>query len=413
MTKTTITRLVQTWAAICLMFPSVIETRADLLVNGPYGDGMVIQRDVPVPVWGTAAPGEEVTVAFNGQTVSGKASADGAWKVILAKMSAGGPWDMEIKGQSSVTLKRVYVGDVWLCAGGQLADLAAGNVKGTAQLIAQPVPLLRIGVLARASVGAPVSRFAGRNVWMEASMSGGVAGYSGLGLYFGMELQKQLGEPRMPVGIMVGTSANTLVESWTPRAALEADAELKPIAEAYDKAVADYRKSAENYIPLFQQWVRDMDQAENAGASYPQGPPLPPEPRSDNRKPCGFYNGTIAPLIPFPVKGVVWSHGELNIQKPEQHKRLLQALIGGWRAAWGGAQIPFLMIEVSPAVPDPAAGADAQWVALRESQKAALSLPGTAIIPTADIGNKAESIPEIAKRCAQAAMKTAGASVSK
>src|SRR4051812_7416129 len=91
--------------------------RADVRPAAVFGDHMVLQRDMPVPVWGTAAPGEEVTVNFLKQTGKTKADAKGGWKVTLDRLTAGGPHEMTIAGKNQVVFKDVLVGEVWLCSG--------------------------------------------------------------------------------------------------------------------------------------------------------------------------------------------------------------------------------------------------------------------------------------------------------
>jgi len=154
--------------------------------------------------------------------------------------------------------------------------------------------------------------------------------------------------------------------------------------------------------------VQAVDEAERLGAAYPPQPPLPAEPRSDPRKPCGYYDGTLAPLLPVPIKGVVWCHGDHNVQRAAQHRRLFAALIHGWREAWNNPQLPVVFTQSAgpggEAVKEPAADS---WADLRASQEAAKALPTTAMVPTLDIGMSAKTVPEIARRLARAALTAA------
>jgi sialate O-acetylesterase len=90
---------------------------ADVTPAGLFGDHMVLQREMPVPVWGTAAPGEAVTVSIAGQSAAAVADAQGKWMVKLKPLKAGGPFEMTVKGNNTITLTDVLVGEVWLCGG--------------------------------------------------------------------------------------------------------------------------------------------------------------------------------------------------------------------------------------------------------------------------------------------------------
>src|SRR5512138_1035458 len=102
---------------VAVAFNCLTPVNAEVRLPWILSDNMVIQRDLPVNVWGWANPGEKVTVTFNNQNLSVKAGKTGEWKVQLKALPAGGPFEMTIKGKNSIVLKNILVGDVWVCGG--------------------------------------------------------------------------------------------------------------------------------------------------------------------------------------------------------------------------------------------------------------------------------------------------------
>lgn len=384
---------------------------AEVALAPVFGNGMVIQRGRPIPIWGRAETGAQVLAEMNGQRAEATADAAGDWRLELPPATAGGPFFITVTaGPDSVTVQDVLVGDVWLVAGDGLVDLYANSVPGGGDLLRQPRPRFRLLQWTRSSVTVPVRWTERPQHWRPASMEHGAAAFSGLAFFFGLELQQMLDEEDVPVGLIQASAANSLVESWIGRAALEADPELQPLIQAYDAAVAAFREAARGYTALFPDWVKGVDRAEREGTAYPPRPPLPDEPRSDPRKPCGYFNGMIAPLAPFPIRGVVWNHGRLNVPRAHQHRRLLPTLIQSWRQAWDDQDLPFLFLQL-PSAPGQAADElqlrPSAWAELRESQQLAAGLPSTAMVVTLDLGTEANVVPELGRRLARAALAVA------
>lgn len=118
---------------------------ADVKLPAVFGDSMVLQRNTTLPVWGTADPGEEVTVSFNGQTVKATAGNDGKWQLALAPMPEGGPFDMTVKGKNELKRSNVLIGDVWLCGGQSNMEWMLRNAQNGARFVAQSTnPNIRI-----------------------------------------------------------------------------------------------------------------------------------------------------------------------------------------------------------------------------------------------------------------------------
>ena len=105
------------WIVTLLLFVCNPAMHADVTLPYILSDNMVLQRDLPVNIWGWAQPGERVTVLINGQKITVKTPASGEWKAVLKPIPAGGPYEMTIKGNNTLVLKNILAGDVWVCGG--------------------------------------------------------------------------------------------------------------------------------------------------------------------------------------------------------------------------------------------------------------------------------------------------------
>src|SRR5687768_16100239 len=105
------------WAAIAAATLFAAPLRADVKMSALFTDHMVLQREMPVKVWGTAEAGEEVTVSIQDQKHTATADQDGRWHVKLDSMTAGGPHELKIKGKNEIAIKDVLIGEVWVCSG--------------------------------------------------------------------------------------------------------------------------------------------------------------------------------------------------------------------------------------------------------------------------------------------------------
>jgi sialate O-acetylesterase len=236
------TKLILRSAAILVIGIALTPARADIKLPAIFSDGMVLQRDTSAPVWGTAQPGEKITLTLNGQTQTATADADGKWSADFQKLTAGGPFTLTITGDKSpaVTIANVLVGDVWLCSGQSNMTLPISNIKDFDPDVVTSAndPLLRCytGPSAESATPATGSSVAqtdtaapsfgqGGDVssgsdkpasWQETNPKN-VEGFSAMSYYFARELRKQLG---IPIGFIHVSYGGSSVESWTSREGL-------------------------------------------------------------------------------------------------------------------------------------------------------------------------------------------------
>lgn len=204
---------------------------------------MVLQRGMPVPVWGMASPGETVKVTLNGHTSATKAGPDGKWMVRLHKLKAGGPYEMRIAGTNSITIHDVLVGEVWLAAGqsnmvftvSKKAAYFAGMLDEDKEIAAANYPQIRMFTAKTVKSYTPQDDPIGD--WQVCSPET-VPAFSAVGYLFARDLQQRL---HIPIGILTVAYGGSTAESWLPRQALEDDPRLKPMLDRFDTLESFYK----------------------------------------------------------------------------------------------------------------------------------------------------------------------------
>lgn len=290
---------------LCIL---VIGLSVTVMPTGAYGevslpavfsDHMVLQRDAEVPVFGTAAPGEAVTVTFRDQRHQITAGTDGTWRILLHPLAAGGPAELRVAGTNTVTRTDVLVGEVWVGSGqsnmaGPVKAFLAKDAALARLAAAAPYPRLRL--LTSAGVQSTAS------TWHEASPRQ-VETFSALMVAFGLAVQQELD---VPVGLMVGAVSGTPSGAWINKPTLAAAL---------------------------------------AGRHLPAQLLATPG-TTDTREIGGLYETHIRPLVGYGIRGVLWDQGEsgTGLEGIDQ-LTVMPALIGGWRADWRQGEFPFLFVQ--------------------------------------------------------------------
>lgn len=302
---------------------------ADVKLPNVLSDHMVLQREAPVPIWGTAAPGEQVTVKFREQTKTTTAGADGKWLVKLDALTAGGPDALTVVGKNTVTLQDILVGEVWVGSGqSNMAGSVGSYAKGDdvlAKLAEAKYPKLRF------------SKSGGK--WSESDEKTN-PGASAILFSFGVRLQQEL---NVPVGLMLGAVGGTPSGYWLSDEAYRSDAAVKTVVAAAPKFEAEKAKA--DLEKLLAKWEIDTAAAKKDNKPLPKKPVLAAPPGESAGKIGNLYETHIRPMLPFAIRGVVWDQGESGtaITAVDQFT-LMGALIKGWRKEWG-QDFPFIYIQ--------------------------------------------------------------------
>jgi sialate O-acetylesterase len=386
---------------------------ADLSAAGVFKDHMVLQRHRPVPVWGKAAAGQEVTVKLAGQEKKTMAGADGRWSIGLDPVQAGGPHTMVIKAAGqTVEFKDVYVGEVWLCSGQSNMDMTVakedrywcGVINEEQEVAAADYPLIRMFDVPFVTRDEPQADVEGK--W-EICSPQTVGHFSAAAYFFARDLHQKL---NVPIGLVVSSFGASTAEAWTSRPALNAEPELRFLLDDYAKKCEAYDsgKAQTDYQANLAKWQQESETAKAEGKRAPRKPGEPRNPHTDQHSPCVLYNGMIAPLVPYAIRGAIWYQGESNGPTRGVYDLIMETMVRNWRQAWGQGQFPFLYVQLanygSPSDQPCKGGGTTE---LRDRQLRNLSIPNTAMATAVDIGDAKDIHPknkqEVGRRLALAA----------
>ncbi|WP_045687452.1 sialate O-acetylesterase [Hymenobacter sp. AT01-02] len=487
---------------------------------------MVLQRNVKLPLWGWAAPGEAVRITFRGSKVQTKAGADGRWTLSLPAQQAGGPFVLEVQGTNTIRLTDVLVGDVWLASGQSNMEWPLRDAaRGPEETAAASYPTLRLFAVPNRAEHLPQAELAGGE-WQVCTPQS-AAGFSAVAYFFGRDVQQQY---KVPVGLIAAEWGGTVAEAWTSAEALRQLPDFRAPLALLSAQTSSFADQEAAYVTRLREWqqspagqdhgllpgqptwadaatstatwstmqlpglwegqtpeLRDFDgivwlrreimlpptaanqpltlslgQVDDqdstffngvvvggtrgydklrrytvpaslvqagrnvvavrvtdngggggiwgkaadmsamvagqavplAGAWYyrpafdPAARPRAPYPGGVQNTPTALFNGMIAPLIPFALKGVLWYQGESNADRATQYRTLFPALIQDWRARWQQGPLPFLFVQLAGYMYDEAQPATTAWAELREAQRfTSLSVPKTGMAVALDLGN--------------------------
>jgi len=320
-----------------------------------FGDGMVLQREMPLRIFGEASEGASITVRFNGQEQTA-VSRDGKWMVTLKAMPAGGPYPLQVSGDGEeIAFKDVMLGEVWLASGQSNMALPLGQILDFEKHApAAENPALRV-------IQIPVTEFGeiDRNApkWRYFS-KGSVGNFSAVAYYFATELQKRLGVTVGMIGSYRGATCN---EYWMTPESLGSDPKLKHFADEYDAAYGKFKDKGA-YEAAYQQYLVALDAWEKKGGWSSGIVPFPPMGPKSWQRPAGLYNTMIKPLQPYTIRGCIWYQGEGNSFRHEEFKTLFPAFVEGWRQTWLNPEMPFYFVQL------PGYGQGLAWPPFRQAQ---------------------------------------------
>ena len=346
------------------------ETRADVRLPNLFSENMVLQQDMRVAIWGWAGDGEVVTVSFRDQKVKTTAR-NGKWMVRLNKLKAGGPDTLTIEGSNRITIPNVFVGEVWICSGQSNMEFPlSSSFEAKDDIAAATNTMIHFLHVPKTRLFQPTNNIG--DVWHQCSPET-AAKISAVGYYYIREIQK---DRNVPVGLIESDWGGSPAEVWMSEAALESNPHFKSdILDTYPAAQKQYDDAVTAYL-------REKDAAEKAGQQFKKRPPFVPW------RPTELYDGMIAPLIPYGVKGVIWYQGESNAGRAQQYRSLLPAMIQNWRQDWNEGHLPFIAVQLAPFMAIKDQPSESAWAELREAQlQTTKELPNVGIAVITDVGD--------------------------
>ena len=273
-----------------------------------FSDGMVLQQKSSVPLWGKAPAGSslELLTSWDQQLHTVTTDVQGRWKLRIDTPAAGGPYFIRmLTGEEEIMLNDVMIGEVWICSGQSNMEMPMKGFKnqpvenGNMDILRSANTRLRLFTVKRNSMLQPTDDVTG--TWRAAHPET-VKEFSATAYYFGRLLQEVLD---VPVGLIVTSWGGSPVESWMDREMLAAFPDIALPEEERDIKVK-------------------------------------------NRTPTTLYNGMIAPLLGYGMRGVIWYQGESNYDRPGQYPALFKTMVEGWRTRWGRDQFPFYFCQIAP-----------------------------------------------------------------
>ena len=359
--------------------------RAEVKPNPLFSRGAVLQRGLAVPVWGSAKEGEKVTVSFLGQSVSTTTAKDGKWLVRLKPLKASAqPATLTIRGENTVTVEDVLVGDVWVCGGQSNMEFTLNRAHNAATVTPTANdPLLRLVTIPRGASDEPKDE---APVTWKACDPTSAASFSAVGYFFGRDLRAT---QKVPVGLISSNYGGTPAEAWTDHETLLANPLLKPILDRHDRALTQFTTNGteEKNRQAQEAWKQAVEQAKAENKPAPPALRLPANPKTDIHRPSGLYNAMIHPLQPFGIRGVIWYQGESNNGNPKEYQTLFPTMIQNWRKTWHQGEFPFLFVQIAPFKGMSPEIREAQLISWKKT-------PNTAMAVITDVGDANDIHPK-------------------
>ncbi|HYO81932.1 MAG TPA: sialate O-acetylesterase, partial [Bryobacteraceae bacterium] len=379
-----------------LVLAGALPVLADVRLPYLFADGMVLQRDMPVQVWGSANGGERVEVSFRGASRTTKADQLGRWSVALPPGTAGGPFELNVNAR---VFRDVLVGDVWIAAGQSNMEWPVRwSANPDAERASARYPKIRLARTMHRVSGHPLSDWVGQQ-WQPCSPES-VEHFSAVAYHFGRELHTRTG---IPIGLIQSAWGGTPIEAWTSLRGISSDPGLMPVFREWARLTEQHEVELLQFPTRMAMWKAQAAKARAQGRAAPEPPEMRRRP-GGQWTPGGLFNAMIAPLTRWGIRGVIWYQGEANTS-PERaplYERLLPILIQDWREQWGQGAFPFIIVQLA----NYKAAPDSMWPTVRDAQRRALSVASTALAVTVDIGDPEDIHPrnkrEVGRRLALA-----------
>jgi sialate O-acetylesterase len=406
--------------AIVLFSGQCNQLYAKVTLNALFSDHMVVQRETEMTMWGWADPNEKISInASWGASAETVANSDSTWSVKLKTPEAGGPFTITISGENTIFLNDVLSGEVWLLAGQSnmdhhmstyLADAKEPQYQPLVDEIRNEInaandTMLRAMVVPhKTSINGKVKNFEGE--WISVS-SRNTGKFSATGYYFGKELRKQL---NVPIGLVECARGATRVQPWIGEKAYRQNSETsdyfdEELQKARDKIAVMEGKEYEDktYKTELKAWKKNGMKGRK--------PRTETHPNDDIEIPANFYNGMVAPIVGYSIKGCIWYQGESNSSyMTDSYEAYFTTLINSWRADWGQGAFPFYWAQLSAwnKTNDDPLDYDG-WASINDQQRRTLKVANTGMAVTYDIGEAEDIHPhnkmDVGKRLALLALK--------
>ncbi|HRY50862.1 MAG TPA: sialate O-acetylesterase [Candidatus Paceibacterota bacterium] len=349
---------------------------ANVRLPALFTDHMVLQQEKAIPVWGWADEGETVTVRFRQQTVSTVARG-GKWMVRLQPEKPGGPDSLTVSANNQVSMDDVLVGEVWICSGQSNMEWPLSrSYQPEADIQSATNAKIRLFTVPKLKAKTPVKDV--KASW-KVCQPDEAKNFSAVGYYFGRALQRDCA---VPIGLIHTSWGGSPAEVWMSEDVLTQNPEYRrDILDTYPAAWRKYQEQVAAY-------EKEKAELEAQGKKIQRGRPW------GLWRPTELYNGMIAPLIPYAIRGAIWYQGESNAGRAHQYRTLFPDMIRNWRRDWGQDDFTFLAVQLAPYMKIQEQPAESAWAELREAQWLATQvLPNVGMAVITDVGDPQDIHP--------------------
>jgi len=365
-----LTRMAATLFTAVLALPA--HAFADVQLPGIISDHMLLQRDMPVRIFGKALPAEAVTVSFRGQTARAVTDPTGRWEVWLTPLGGGPPASMTIQGTNTITIADVLVGDVWIGSGQSNMQWAVWQSDNAdAEIASAKFPQIRLFYVPRKTSPVPVEDVDAK--WVVCSPET-IKDFSAVLYYFGRQLHQDL---KTPIGLIHSSWGGTPIASWLSGPSLMSNPTLEPFLSYWQNAILQFPVNQSRYEQAVKKW--EANGSQGARPAAPLGP-------GHQHEPTTLYNAMMAPLIKYTIKGALWYQGETEAGRAQGdiYGEALMTLVLDWRRAFGQGDFPFYWVQLANYG---SAAKNGHWMRVQEGQVKATALRNTGVAIINDIGN--------------------------
>lgn len=385
------------YVLVIIFFP--VKTWADIQLPEIFSNHMVLQRGIPIPIWGTADSDAPLEISLNQSSITTKADYFGNWKAVLPPMEAGGAYELTIQSKNeTVIIEDIYIGEVWLCSGQSNMEWPLRQtIKGETEISKSNFPLIRFFHLKKKhdTYKTPYSkeqliafskgRFFHQAKWELCSPETSAA-FSGVGYFFGKEIADSL---NVPIGLIQAAVGGSPAQSWVSKEALLSHPQLKHLVDG----TTIWLNS-----DIIHPWLAERAKENWANWEKTGNDSLPGHPFA----PHYLFDAAIKPLAPYPIRGAIWYQGESNATHPQSYPAMFEMLLQSWRNLWGQGDFPVYFVQL------PRIGNRSRWPEFRQAQQECLSNSNTGMIVTIDQGHPTDVHPKekaiIGKRLARLAL---------
>ena len=361
---------------------------AEVRLPRVFGSNMVLQRDMPVPIWGWANADENISITLirdsDGEIVSSKevfSDEKGNWNSTLPATGAGGPYSLSVKGGNTIELSNILFGEVWVCSGQSNMEWPVNaSDNSQVEIAAADYPNIRLFHIPRVASGLPMLDV---DAQWRLTTPDNIRHFSAVAYYFGRHLYNELD---IPIGLINTSWGGTRIEPWTPPVGFDSVPALSSISDEIKDIDTNYRTQLSDKIEEIEEWIVETKEAIQKNTPIIQMPENI-HPLTNSGRPTSLYNAMIHPIVPYAIRGALWYQGESNMPEGMIYHEKMKALINGWRNVWGQGDFPFYFVQLAPFNYGGQGDETARLARLWEAQAATLAVPNTGMVVTTDVGN--------------------------